>query len=1081
MTDFYPPYIFGMHDRGAEHLMLQKSRRGWVLVTEAIGADPNNYSGSNYTDLTNQGLGVIVRLNNGYGSGGTIPNSSQYNAFAVRCGNFAAASPGCHIWIIGNEMNLSAERPGGPQGQTITPQLYANCFQKCRAQIRSQPGHGEDQVVVGAVGPWNTETKYAGNPNGDWVQYLADILTLLGEQVDAISLHTYTHGQAPDLVFNDATMNPPFGTRHFHFYAYRDFMGAIPASLRDRPVYITETDQYGAWRDANTGWVRNAYREIDSWNRNPLNQPIQALILYRWIIGNPNSPQEIGWAIENKPGVQADFLEAMNNAYQVVLAPAGPEYLAAWISVSAPTLVELGATVSFAVTVRNAGTRPWPSTGADAVAVGYRWLGVGGAVIVGHAHTPLPGPVAPGESITVPAMTVRAPAAPGFYTLELDMVSASAGWFAALDSPTYRVPDVQAGPRYRARWLSVNVPAEGVEGETASVPVRVRNDGALTWTPGGNNPIQISYHWLDQERNVVVADGLRTPLPRAVAPGEEVAVNASLKFPNPAGSYILQMDMVHEFVTWFQWKGSPVHEATVRVTPAVPEWAAHWIEYVGPVRLEIGGRGLALLRIKNTGTATWPATGAAAVRLGYRWYTQQGAEVPVAGAEQVRLPGAVPSGDTVVLREVPLVAPATPGTYRLVWDLVQQGVWLSTRGVGVLEKVMQVVPPEYAVSWSVVTPWPAWIPPASVYHATIRIKNTGTRTWTKSGPSPVHLAYTWFTADGKLSEPWDTFHVPLPAHVAPGSTATVADVPVKTPAVPGQYLLRWDLVEEGETWFFRRGAAPLEVPIEISDRSLIVAWNATASHNPAEVALAFDGDPNSVWDSKADQVPGMWFQVDMGQVLTIDRVKISSPGRGFPLGYRLLLSEDGQDWRVAAQAARNWTDIDAAFVPCAARYVRIEQIGTAEWPATWMISEMAVAVTKAWAGATASHYADDTHEALDCNLSTAWNTRAVKQKPGMWFQVDMGEARRIQQVALQHPASQMARGYVVSVSENGTSWQEVGRNDDNWGTINVSFTPRPARYVRVETTNSSTYHPWGIAEFVVWRTEPVWTVGRKDK
>ncbi len=290
MADIYPPYIFGMHDRGGEHLMLGKNRPGWVLVTEAVGADPNNHSGSNYTDLTHHDLGVIVRLNNGYGTAGTIPHSSEYDNFARRCGNFVQASPGCRIWVIGNEMNLANERPGGPDGQKITPQRYAECFDKCRSQIHARPGHESDQVVVGAVGPWNVETAYPGNQSGDWVQYMIDILELLGPKVDGIALHTYTHGQEPHLVFSDIKMNPPFDNRHWHFRAYRDFMAAIPADLRNRPVYLTETDQYGAWRDANTGWVRNAYKEINDWNQVSSNQPIQALILYRWIIGNPNDP-----------------------------------------------------------------------------------------------------------------------------------------------------------------------------------------------------------------------------------------------------------------------------------------------------------------------------------------------------------------------------------------------------------------------------------------------------------------------------------------------------------------------------------------------------------------------------------------------------------------------------------------------------------------------------------------------------------------------------------------------------------------------------------------------------------------------
>ena len=276
MPDFYPPYIFGMHDRGGEHLMVGKNKRGWVLVTEALGADPNNGSGSNYTDLSTQGLGVLVRLNHGYGTAGTIPHSSQYDDFARRCGNFVQASPGCHIWIIGNEMNLANERPGGPSGQAITPQLYASCFRKCRDEIRRRPGHTEDQVIAGAVGPWNTQTKYPGNLQGDWVRYFADILDLLGNEVDGIAVHAYTHGQDPHFVFDNAKMGTPFQDYYWHFRAYRDFLAAIPAALRKRPVYITETNQYVAWQNANTGWVRNAYQEINDWNQDPGNQPIQA-------------------------------------------------------------------------------------------------------------------------------------------------------------------------------------------------------------------------------------------------------------------------------------------------------------------------------------------------------------------------------------------------------------------------------------------------------------------------------------------------------------------------------------------------------------------------------------------------------------------------------------------------------------------------------------------------------------------------------------------------------------------------------------------------------------------------------------
>ncbi|MCL7452806.1 MAG: discoidin domain-containing protein [Anaerolineae bacterium] len=1079
MPDPYPSFIFGMHDRGGEHLMLEKGRPGWVLVTEAVGADPGNHAGSNYTDLTNQGLGVIVRLNHGYGNAGTIPNSAQYEDFGRRCGNFVQASPGCRIWIIGNEMNSATERPGGPNGQVITPQRYASCFLKCRNEIRRRPGHAEDQVLVGAVAPWNVETRYPGNLQGDWIKYFMDTLSLLGQEVDGIALHTYTHGQNPTLIYSNVTMEAPYEDRYYHFRGYRNFMEAIPPALRDRPVYITATDQYGAWRDENTGWARVAYREINEWNRDPTNQPIQALILYRWITGNAHDPQEVGWAIQDKPGVQHDFRAAMNNDYRLILPSSKPAYRVAWLEVGAPGRFVRGATATFRVRVRNAGRIPWATTGTQAVRLGHRWIDASGSATEGQ-RTALPQPVEAGETVTLPAVTVKAPDKPGFYTLELDLVEGVSGWFAEQGAPVWRAGNVLVGNRYRVAWLDVDAPEQGSEGRTTRLSVHLRNEGALTWVPGGDNPFHLSYRWLDPERNVVLADGLRTPLRRAISPLEDIRLEASIRFPATAGDYILQLDMVHEFSTWFQWKGSPVYESVVGVQPDTPEYAAEWLDYTGPERLLLGDAGRALLKVENTGLQTWEQSGADAISLGYRWFDERDREVPVGRTETIPSPEDVEAGATTTFRDVPLLIPRAAGAYRLVWDLMQGKTWLSERGVAVLERPFQVIAPEYGVAWEVLRPWPAWMPPDEVLQTDLHLRNTGTKPWMARGERPVHLAYTWFMEDGKPTEPWDTFRIQLPRDVLPGDTLAMANIGFKTPPLLGNYILRWDLVEEGQTWLFRRGAAPLEVPVEVSDQVLFAPWAAQASHNPRQAELAFDGQAGSVWDSKADQIPGMWFLVDLGQALVLDRVRVSSPGRGFPLGYKIHLSDNGRDWHLVAQGARNWANIDVAFAPCQARYMRLEQTGQADRPASWMISEIRVSATAPWRGAEASHHREDTQQAIDGDLRTAWSTQSAQQEPGMWFEVDMGNLRRIEGVTLEHPSSQMPRGFVVKVSADRETWQEVGRRDENWTKPDVRFPAIAARHVRVETTNSSPDYPWGIASLTVWRTEPVWLVGRQD-
>ena len=104
-------YIFGIHDFGGEEYMRAAKKAGWIVFSEVLGHDPNDLLGKDYTPFSRHGLGVIVRLNNGYYPQGTLPPSSEYANFARRCANFVAVSRGCSHWVIGNEMNYAIERP----------------------------------------------------------------------------------------------------------------------------------------------------------------------------------------------------------------------------------------------------------------------------------------------------------------------------------------------------------------------------------------------------------------------------------------------------------------------------------------------------------------------------------------------------------------------------------------------------------------------------------------------------------------------------------------------------------------------------------------------------------------------------------------------------------------------------------------------------------------------------------------------------------------------------------------------------------------------------------------------------------
>lgn len=697
----FPKYIFGLHDPGGQHLMIEKNKPGWVLVTEEVGSDPPGPGGQDYSGLSNQGLGVIVRLNHGYGDKGTLPHSSRYDDFAQCCGNFVEGSQGCHIWIIGNEPNLPGERPGGPNGQVITPKLYARCFKRCRNNIRSRPGRQNDQILAAAVGPWNAKTTYPENPSGNWIRYFTDILHLVEDQCDGIAIHTYTKGYNLDFITGDFYPwknhpSPDLRDLRDQFRCYLDFMEAIPHSMRHLPVYATETDQHFEWRnDQQIGWVQAAYAEIDRWNRDPSHQPIQALLLYRWEIAGMGQEK---YSIVNRHGVQADFKAAMDHDYRV------------------------------------------------------------------------------------------------------------------------RLPSVQTV--YKVDWLDIDMPTTMRPGQTATATLRLSNKGNTTWGRTGDHRVRLGYRWYTPAGQEVDSADRRTSLPFNVKPGWLVVFNeAQVQAPSTPGQYILRWDVIEEPDTWFWKEGSPREDIHVEVQEPGSDYQVAWLDH------------------------------------------------------------------------------SVPKT----------------------------------------------VPPDTVTTASFRLKNEGSKTWSAAGPNPVHLAYHWFTPNGQLASCWDTFRINLPGDVRPGSEVNLADVALKSPATPGQYVLRWDLVEEGTAWFSKVGASPLEMAIEVAEGGIPSSpWQARASHNQADVGKAFDSDPDTFWDSEAGQRPGMWYELDLGRIQTVERIKIESPGRGFATAYALSVSTDRTNWEVVREMPLNWMSIDASFTPRPVRYIKVEQTGSPSWGAHWLISEITV-------------------------------------------------------------------------------------------------------------------------------------------
>jgi hypothetical protein len=102
-----------------------------------------------------------------------------------------------------------------------------------------------------------------------------------------------------------------------------------------------------------------------------------------------------------------------------------------------------------------------------------------------------------------------------------------------------------------------------------TIYVKVRNAGVSIWPAladgNGNLRLLVGNHWLREDNVPVVNDDGRSALLYDLAPGEEIEVPLTVTAPPEAGSYVLEIDMVQEGVTWFASKGSKPLRAIVKV------------------------------------------------------------------------------------------------------------------------------------------------------------------------------------------------------------------------------------------------------------------------------------------------------------------------------------------------------------------------------------------------------------------------------------------------------------------------------------------------------------------------------------
>ncbi|AVR95107.1 RHS repeat-associated core domain-containing protein [Pseudoduganella armeniaca] len=511
-----------------------------------------------------------------------------------------------------------------------------------------------------------------------------------------------------------------------------------------------------------------------------------------------------------------------------------------------PTTMIVGKTYTLSATMKNSGTRTWASTGPNAYFLGSRnpennttWGG----------WIPLPRDVPPGEQWTFSWEVT--PQQAGSFDAQWRMVQKDKEWFG--DTTDNIVVSVIGGiPQVR-----LDAPAEGssVEGTAANGAATVRIVGSAT--PAAGTSIK---HFYVYDKEFYVAG----PLPGTsldysatlAAGAHRLRITAEDQNGSIGTSAVTTVSVVvaRPSVTWTspangaQLPAGAGGTAAVRITGSATAYGGRTIRQIELLR------GTEQLATSTTGTfdatvalaqgshqlklKAWDSAGesreSAAVNLQVVVPAPTVAlsapagnvTVPAAPTEAtVTFAGsAAPAGGTAIgllqlMERLPsglaLEIARSTGTSlnaQVTFGIGMHTVFLrATNASGTTGEsaavTVSIVPPGAANSATFVDQQvPATMRAGQPYSLTVRMRNTGTSTWTPAGNYNLGLIKP---QDGRI---WNTTaRAYLSGAVAPGQVA-VFTVPVTAPRAPNTYAMQWQMVQDGVGWFGDKGTE-LAIPV----------------------------------------------------------------------------------------------------------------------------------------------------------------------------------------------------------------------------------------------------------------------------
>ncbi len=131
------------------------------------------------------------------------------------------------------------------------------------------------------------------------------------------------------------------------------------------------------------------------------------------------------------------------------------------------------------------------------------------------------------------------------------------------------------------------------------------------------------------------------------------------------------------------------------------------------------------------------------------------------------------------------------------------------------------------------------------------------------------------------------------------------------------------------------------IPRNLTNRQ---GWKVSASENSSGAIHAIDGKLETRFDTGKEQVPGMWFQIELSEETVLSGLLLDafSSKRDYPRKFKVNISADGNNWsEPIATGTGNARTTEITFTPVKTKFIRITQTGSVKG-LFWSIHELQI-------------------------------------------------------------------------------------------------------------------------------------------